>query len=1445
MRRSKLVAGLLALAMTIGFVPLGSSLPQDEPLAPGTEPVSAAATADDALGNGSPRPLVSALAEETAASNGDPWSAIGEAVDHRRSAARAASGPAVDAALDQQQRNLATAASIAATTGERSSRIATGLAIAELAAEHHAQGLAVALDRGDALPLAGYEQPSEALAALAERQGAELSREDHQQLSALDDAGHAQQLAQVVDAFLALDRATQAAFDAIDVSAFARQTHLPDPTAVERAPPTELAAAAGPGEMPERHRAELVDRSVGDPLAESWAGDEGFDPTPILASRGVFLKALADLQASLDGDDGAGECEPVQSAPAFSIALGDCPNTYTRDFALLLDGGGEDTFRNNAGGSNLGGPGNCPAASLLSDTGAAALASLGGADDTYGDPEESFPRGCGVNGGGYLGSGLLVDAGGNDAYFAGGGGTNGAAHQGVGFLLDLAGNDTYTGTVAANGAGSNGLGTLLDLAGDDGYDAGSTASNGGAASGSGFLVDAGGRDTFDADDNRLSVVGGTNGGGYGGNGFLLSLGGDDAYDGERLGVNGGSMASGTGFLADAAGDDTYTAQHLGTNGGGGPAGAAALLVDLVGDDTYEAGNRGTNGGSAQSGVAFLFDLAGRDEYTARFWGTNGGGTTLGTGTLVDGGGDDTYEALSSGVNGGASKGGRGLLADRVGDDTYEGVSAGVNGGALSEGVAHLYDGEGDDAYHAERKGTNGGAWSAVGGLTDGAGEDRYDDWAADCTDCTLPAKAAGRQIDSDDPGAERAYRDSCEDGTPHAPIRIDGDEGPLGFTLGSTPATGAVPRPGSGVVAGNGTAENPYLIAGWCLTSPPDNDAADQAAIEIADTSAHVRIQDVQVSRQATLETGILVSGASNVTIADSELDWLHTAIRLQEAQDVQVTGNEISTSFAVAIEAHEVEEGRIEGNELRRNTVGIHAVSSPWIEVRNNEIVHNGRHGVRVEKAPVRVVNNTIAHTGDLELSHAPSLYVEQVDAGLLEANELRENNDAIKLAESTNVAIENNTGQANDQDLVLWKTRDLEIRGNAWTTGMRFIRPEPAHLENEVADNTVDGQPLHYVTEDQVTIGEPAGQVIVANATDVQIEGLEATDVALGAQVLYSQAVDITGATIDGGIDAFRVYASEDVAIEQASIADTRRHALRAAHGQAVRLAESSITDAGGMIVYDWSVDGLVEGNEIIGNEHKVLFADDATNLTIRGNLVRNGTGNGVKSWSANTTVANNTFSGLQRAVIVSGSDGTVTGNLIENSSIGVSLSGADGRIVANTVRDNEREAITGVSENGTVQGNDVFRNGAGISFRLWPGIEIANNTVVDNDEFGIKLRGAHDGTVENNTIEASGIGVLLQEGFISETAGNHLRGNEIAENRIGVLVHGDAPGTTLRENNVHDSARDGLDASQADQEVDARWNWWGCSEGPEDAACDSVSGDVAYEPWLTTPNGEAGRG
>ncbi len=573
-----------------------------------------------------------------------------------------------------------------------------------------------------------HGSPSEAIAALADRHDVRLDADTRADARALDELEPrtASALTDVLDAFLGLETAAEElALETETAGPDSREALERVLAFVERedAPTTSEAFEA------------LAEPAQTDLTVEAPAG-----LGDVFVHRIALLEATLELDRALDGADrGGGSGALVDEPGLVRIALSDGDTHYEDDYRFVIDADGENTYHNNAGGTNLVG-GSCQAPAE-DDAVAAALIDLSGQDSEFGDPTE--PYFCGSNGGGFgggfeaqsVGVGLLVSDGGDDTYTsqtgaANGGGWGFGGGIGLGLAVDAAGSDTYESTfLGANGGGAVGyfgeigvgVGLLVDGGGDDVFESGSYGTNGAAVEWGlglihGGLISAGGDDVLEA---RYF---GSNGGVYTraaghGHGFIVNADGANTYDGGGVGSNGGAHAgedaSSTAFLLDATGGNTFSGVHQALNGGARGGSAVALLVSGEASDTFYTENGvGANGGAHRGAPARAF--------------------------LVNAGGDNAYLSDDDfAVNGGAhGETSYGLLYDVAGDDTYiveddESVNGGVSeSGCLAELVVTC-------------------ASSTVGTLLDGSGTDTYEDDAGGTgTDKTVvPKGTIGAQID--------------------------------------------------------------------------------------------------------------------------------------------------------------------------------------------------------------------------------------------------------------------------------------------------------------------------------------------------------------------------------------------------------------------------------------------------------------------------------------------------------------------------------------------------------------------------------------------------------------------------------------------------------------------------------------------------------------------------
>jgi hypothetical protein len=190
--------------------------------------------------------------------------------------------------------------------------------------------------------------------------------------------------------------------------------------------------------------------------------------------------------------------------------------------------------------------------------------------------------------------------------------------------------------------------------------------------------------------------------------------------------------------------------------------------------------------------------------------------------------------------------------------------------------------------------------------------------------------AAGVFLSATIPAATTAGTGNQRECEVHEPIRILEDKGDDGFVW-DDPVTGEeVYRPGSGVVAGDGTASNPYVIEGWWISGAD----GDPPAIELKQCGF-----DFGDATPDPESTGVVCGTTAHFVIQNTTVNlWEH---------DTGI-GNVSADSAA------------IEQNDYLNNTHQVFVDEAPGIEIRDNLV-----HGVDTTEM-VRVAERGVAGATD-----------------------------------------------------------------------------------------------------------------------------------------------------------------------------------------------------------------------------------------------------------------------------------------------------------------------------------------------------------------------------------------------------------------------------------------------------------------------------------------------
>jgi parallel beta-helix repeat protein len=120
------------------------------------------------------------------------------------------------------------------------------------------------------------------------------------------------------------------------------------------------------------------------------------------------------------------------------------------------------------------------------------------------------------------------------------------------------------------------------------------------------------------------------------------------------------------------------------------------------------------------------------------------------------------------------------------------------------------------------------------------------------------------------------------------------------------------------------------------------------------------------------------------------------------------------------------------------------------------------------------------------------------------------------------------------------------------------------------------------------------------------------------------------------------------------------------------------------------------------------------------------------------------------------------------------------------------------------------------------------VSDNQIRDNED-GIVIEGNNNQILRNNILNnqgGAGSGIHIVSFHGSPVSGNIINCNNI----VGNLPYG-----VYYEIGTDHDLLEGVYNQYVDEAVDATGNWWGCIEGPGAAGCDTISGNVIYDPWL----------
>jgi len=482
--------------------------------------------------------------------------------------------------------------------------------------------------------------------------------------------------------------------------------------------------------------------------------------------------------------------------------------------------------------------------------------------------------------------------------------------------------------------------------------------------------------------------------------------------------------------------------------------------------------------------------------------------------------------------------------------------------------------------------------------------------------------------------------------TAHAPILIERD---ADFT------------PENGVIAGNGTPVDPFVIAGWemLLSGPP--------GIEIRNTSAYLVIRDVVLvgSFEGAYDS-VILRNVTNARVENITSDYNRIGILLEAVRSAAVTGNQLRDRQAIRVSSStNVTFARNEATGGPNGVVQVLVVDSTRIDIDSNRIDTGYGISIGADRArDLQIVNNTIRSYGDgITLDNVSDTSITSNDVSWLPdigiwaygfdvrssgnvsltANFFR-GFDENRVDGSANISLEWNSFPGYLYGLVLSSSRYIVLTNNSMDRGGILIagsdlRDYDTHRIDTT--NTIIGRPVAYLHDcaDMDFDGTAVAQVMAVNCQRIRLANVSLSHVVVGIHFVLSQNLTVENGQVVDAFEGLLAEASTDLTVVNMTMR-LGAFGIHLAGSERFSIRDNHVRTYPQEIDLEWSTDGEVVANDLSESSNVALAVQWGQRILVsRNNVTRNHWGINVYG-STNVIVEGNTIAGNEQGITMDAS-------------------------------------------------------------------------------------------------------------------------------------------------------------------------------------------------------------
>ena len=308
--------------------------------------------------------------------------------------------------------------------------------------------------------------------------------------------------------------------------------------------------------------------------------------------------------------------------------------------------------------------------------------------------------------------------------------------------------------------------------------------------------------------------------------------------------------------------------------------------------------------------------------------------------------------------------------------------------------------------------------------------------------------------------------------------------------------------------------------------------------------------------------------------------------------------------------------------------------------------IHHNYDYGIRLDNSN----NNTITNNTIRDNIYGIELW--NSNNSTIINNTIQNGYNGIRLDGSNNNAIMSNKVQNSLYGIYLNNSNNNTITNNTFVSDGLFVE---LSYDNVVVDNTVNGKPLVYLEDAEgVVIDYPAGQVILVNCRGILVKNQNISNTNIGIELWNSNGSVIVNNTIHYNYDGIYLNNSHHNTITNNTIHHNYDYGIELWNSNNSAIINNTIqNNDGNGIRLDGSHHNII-ANNMIQNNLCGIYLNNSHHNTISNDTIQNGY-NGIRlDDSDNNTIANNTVHHNHYGIELDSSDNNLVylNNFINNT-------------------------------------------------------------------------------------------------------------------------------------------------------------------------------------------------